>query len=199
VTRWNQEAEAPLTDPALWFFGRLRCDCAWAGTSIPTLRLSRLRTAASCAGRRFSNAGRISAWSFVTPAFNLHRGGQTSVDHTRQRNIAGSFCGQSQSFARYILRIIGAPVMGSVERIAIDCAARSPSILFPFYLQLMVPAARRCCGRGADVCSARDGVRWLTWARPRRSPPARKCMVRMNRSRRPIGLCPKGARTSGAR
>jgi hypothetical protein len=100
---------------------------------------------------------------------------------------------------RYILRIIGAPVMGSVERIAIDCAARSPSILFPFYLQLMVPAARGCCGRAADVCSARDGVRWLTWARPRRSPPARKCMVRMNRSRRPIGFRPKGARTSGAR
>ncbi len=187
MTRWNQEAEAPLTDPALWFFGRLRCDCAWAGTGIPTLRLSQLRTAASCAGRRFSNAGRVSAWRFRNSGVQkpAQRGTNIGRSYPRQRNIAGSFCGQSQSFARYILRIIGAPVMGSVERIAIDCAARSPSILFPFYLQLMILASRGCCGRAADVCSARDGVRWLTWARPRRSPPARKCMVRMNRSRRP--------------
>jgi hypothetical protein len=71
--------------------------------------------------------------------------------HPRQRNIAGSFCGQSQSFAAYILRIIGAPVMGSVERIAIDCAARWPSILLPFYLQLMVLAACGCCG-GSRLC-----------------------------------------------
>jgi hypothetical protein len=85
--------------------------------------------------------------------------------HVNGMTAAGSFCGQSRNFALQSRRLSGAPMMGSVECIATDCAERRRSrrrlITAPSSLQFIVMAMSRSrpptCLRRTDARTS--GVR----------------------------------------